>query len=367
MKFGGMGEAVLACSLLTTLKERHPHLQIDFLIENRVAGVVNASGTGKVYSYIPHKDGLWKAVRILLRVRRARYAAAIDFEQQSLLTAFFLRMTGIPVRLGFSPSAPSPRTRMFTHLVQLHENESMWRSFLRLARIFDSGIPESLQTVPLPYSEQNSVWLNDWRREHGIGDSSTSLIAMHLGVGPSAQYRRWPMERFLDLARALAEQCSNIVIILTGSNAEQALIRRFSDSFQGRSVDASDLGDIQRTAALLRHCDLLVSADTGIMHLAAAMGTPTVGLFGPNAPSCWAPVGPRATYVCSTRQRCSPCINSYKRHIPETCSSPQESACMWDISVEDVLRAATKVVDPYRLGSLLPQSSGLATRISSTP
>lgn len=362
-----MGEAVLAGSLLTTLKDRHPSLQIDFLMEDRVAGVVNASGTGKVYSYLPRKDGFWKAVGILRQVRKSGYDAVIDFEQQSLLTALFVRMTAIPVRLGFSPPLPSPRTRMYTHLIQLRESESMWRLFVRLVRILDSEIPESLQTVPLPFSKPKSDWVKNWLLAHRVDSPAIPLVSIHLGVGPSAQYRRWPMERFFELVSTLTEQFPDMILIFTGSKEERALIRRFGDNFQGRCIDASGLENIQQTAALLRQCDLLISADTGIMHLAAAMGTPTVGLFGPNTPDCWAPVGPRATYVYSTHQKCSPCINSYKRKIPEKCFASQESACMWDISVEEVLQAAANVVDPSRLGLVFSQSSSMGPRISSAP
>jgi ADP-heptose:LPS heptosyltransferase len=357
LKFGGMGEAVLAGSLLTSLKERHPFLQIDFLVEGRTSGVMNAAGTGKVYSYLPNKDGLSKAFSILRQVRRARYDAIVDFEQESRLTAAFVRLSGVPVRLGFSPSAPSPRSRLFTHLVQLREDKSMWQLFLQLVRILDPDIPESQQTVPLHYSDSADAWVKQWRGANGIGEPGNPLIAMHLGVGHSAQYRRWPMERFLELANILAERLPDMSLILTGSSAEQSLTQSFRSRFRGRSVDASDLGDLQHTLALLRNCDLMVSGDTGMMHLSAAMGTPTVGLFGPNSPGCWGPVGPRATYVYGTRLACSPCINSYKRQIPEKCTFPQESACMWDISAEDVLQSAVKVMDPSCIGPLLPQFS----------
>jgi ADP-heptose:LPS heptosyltransferase len=360
LKFGGMGEAVLASSLLTSLKERHPSLQIDFLVERRTFDVMNAAGTGKVYSYLPNKDGLWEAFSILRQVRRARYDAIVDFEQESLLTAAFVRLSGVPVRLGFSPSAPSSRSRLFTHLVQLHEDESMWRLFLQLVRILDPGIPEAQQTVPLHYSDSAEAWVKQWRSEKGIGEPGNPLIAMHLGVGPSAQYRRWPMERYLELANILAERLPNMFLILTGSSAEQSLIQSFRSGFHGKSTDASDLGELQHTLALLRDCDLMISGDTGMMHLSAAMGTPTVGLFGPNSPGCWGPVGPRATYVYGTRLACSPCINSYKRQIPEKCTHLQESACMWDISPEDVLQAAVRVMNPSSIGPLFPQFSILS-------
>jgi len=357
LKFGGMGEAVLASSLASSLKNRRPSIQIDFLAEDRTLEVARAAGTGDVYRYLPRKDGLWKAIRLLMRVRRSRYDAVLDFEQESLLTAVFVRLSSIPVRLGFSPAVPSPRSRMFTHVVQLREDESMWRLFLRLVRILDPGLPQSQQTVPLHYSDDAKAWAREWRRANGVGDLTNPLIAFHLGVGPSAQYRRWPMERFVELADLLVERLPDMFLILTGSRAEKPLIQSFITRFRGQSVDASDLGDLQRSLALVRSCDLLISGDTGMMHLSAAMGTPTVGLFGPNSPGCWGPVGPRATSVYRTHRPCSPCINSYKRQIPQRCTLPHESACMWDISAEDVLQAAARIVDQSRVGLFLPQSS----------
>jgi ADP-heptose:LPS heptosyltransferase len=351
----------LASSLLISLRSRQPSLHIDFLVEDRTLEAMKAAGAGEVYSYRPNQDGIWKAIKILWQVRRTRYDVVVDFEQESLLTAAFVRLSGIPVRLGFSPASAGPRSRMFTHCVQLREDESMWRLFLRLVRILDPGMPEFQQTVPLLCSDDAKAWVREWRCAHGIAEPAHPLIALHLGVGPSAQYRRWPMERFLELAAVLAERLPNMYLLLTGSRAEQPLIQNFRSRFRGHSVDASDLGNLQRTLALVRHCDLMISGDTGMMHLSAAMGTPTVGLFGPNSPRCWGPVGPRATSVYRTRQACSPCINSYKRQIPQRCTLPHESACMWDISVEDVLRAAATVVDQSRVGLFVSQFPMLPT------
>jgi ADP-heptose:LPS heptosyltransferase len=200
-------------------------------------------------------------------------------------------------------------------------------------------------------------WLDGWWDSTITRDAKGPIVAMHLGVGPSAQYRRWPAERFADLATVFARYQRDITVILTGSKSERSLIDDFKKHFYGKTVDATDIGELEHTAALLRRCDLMVSADTGIMHLAAAMGTPTIGLFGPNTPKCWAPIGRRATYVYPSRQACSPCINSYRRHIPEKCTALKESACMWDISVDDVFNAARAVVEePWFGAGLHPKS-----------
>lgn len=341
LKFGGMGEAVLARSIVESLRQRNPAMSFDYLIEQRTEEVMTFGTQGTVFKYLPQKDGIRKALRTLFTLRRHRYDAILDFEQDSLLTAAFVRATSIPIRVGFSPSPSHPRGRMFTHTIDLRPTESMWSSFIRIGRILDKELPEALITVPLPVPP---IAAEDWR-SLGIEPSHRGhVVAMHLGVGPSAQYRRWPVERFVELATAIAKYDHNLTVILTGSKSEEVLIRKFQDQFPGISVNASSVGSLDRVAGVLRGCDLLVCADTGIMHLAAAMGTPTVGLFGPNTPSCWAPVGPRATYVYKTRLPCSQCINSYLRQIPAKCVAPEEGACMTEIDVKDVLKAARSVI-----------------------
>jgi ADP-heptose:LPS heptosyltransferase len=343
LKFGGMGEAVLARSLTERIRECNPQVLIDYLVEERTVETMAIGSPGSIFRYSPASDGFMKAIKTLLAVRKRRYDAILDFEQHSLLTAAFARFTSIPFRVGFIPAAPSHRGRMFTHCIQLREDESMWSAFVRLGRTIDPGLPQALMSVSLPVSKASDDWSRKWLTSR-IGETKGPIVAMHLGVGPSAQYRRWPVERFIELASALNKSLPDLTILLTGTSDERLLMSHFRKQFTGRVVEATEIGGLEHTCALLQKCDLLISADTGIMHLAAAMAVPTVGLFGPNTPGCWAPIGLHATYVYSTNLACSPCINSYRRHIPEKCIAEREGACMWDITVNDVLRAANKVV-----------------------
>ncbi len=351
LKFGGMGEAILARSVVEHLRHRNPFMNFDFLVENRTLEAMTCGSRSNSFVYHPGKDGLSQALRMLREIRSRRYDAILDFEQRSLLTAAFTWATSIPVRIGFVPPEPGPRDRLFTHSIKLQERESMWTGFVKLGRVVDPHLPESLTTSPLPYSSETERWIEGWWSTKVSSNHARSpVVAMHLGVGPSAQYRRWPMERFAELATRLFSLRKDLTVVLTGGSSEQPLMADFKSRWDGRTVDASDLGGIERTAALLQRCDLLISCDTGIMHLGAAMGTPTVGLFGPNTPHCWAPVGPRATYVYTTRQPCSPCMNSYIRHIPDKCIASRESACMWDIDASDVLETARTVIRDSWLG-----------------
>jgi heptosyltransferase-2 len=158
-----------------------------------------------------------------------------------------------------------------------------------------------------------------------------------------SSFRSWTVFRFLALAERLRARCPVLSIILTGCGKERRLAEEFATGYSGTAVIACDLGPLERTAALLRRCDLLVSNDTGVMHLGAAMGTPTVGLFGPNTPRHWQPTGPRATYVYATKEICSPCIDNYHGAAPSKCVNQQQGRCMLDIEVDAVLDAIERV------------------------
>jgi ADP-heptose:LPS heptosyltransferase len=169
-------------------------------------------------------------------------------------------------------------------------------------------------------------------------------MAFHLGCGIGQPFKRWPLRNFAALAEAFSQHNPDLAIILTGQPHERGLLAQFGSIYKRSSVDATELNSVSMTAAILRECDLLVSNDTGVMHLGAAMGTPTVGLFGDTSPHQWAPSGPRAAHVYGTNTPCSPCINSYINLIPSRCANPDYGRCMADISVDSVLDAARAVI-----------------------
>jgi ADP-heptose:LPS heptosyltransferase len=345
VKFGGMGEGVLARSIIEHLRRRHPGIIIDVLVDSRTRQVMSCGSDAQVHCYDPGGDGALMALKLLHRIRSQRYEAAIDFEQCSLLTASFLRATGIPVRVGFAPPGDNSRARFFTHPVELRDTDSMWNSMVRVGRVIDASLPEQLCTLPVPYESDAERFIEAWWQANIVNNGiKHRVVALHIGVGPRAQYRRWPLGRFVELAENLRRIEPNLIIVLTGDLGERPLIDQFRAKYSGRAVDASTIDSLQRTAALLSRSDLLLTNDTGVMHLGAAMGTPTVAIFGASNTVYWAPVGPRATYVYNTRMPCSPCIDSYRRIIPEKCSAADRNRCMLDTGVNDVLSAASEVV-----------------------
>jgi ADP-heptose:LPS heptosyltransferase len=139
-----------------------------------------------------------------------------------------------------------------------------------------------------------------------------------------------------------------MTVLLTGRGEESGLIGEFSRSYAGRSIDVSGFESVSEIAAILRRCDLVISNDSGIMHLGAAMGAPTVGLFGPSTPQQWAPRGPRASFVCARGIPCSPCMRVYRGPAPTACANPIQLQCLLAIDVDEVLQAVQRVTARWR-------------------
>jgi ADP-heptose:LPS heptosyltransferase len=342
-----MGDSILIRSLIEHLLIRHPNMEVGVMVGPATRELMTLGAKFRVHQYTQQTLTMRSALKCLREIRDCRYDAILNFEQRSSAGTAFLAATGVPLHLGFLPTLDSPKAFFLTHAVRFQEGRSMWQSFVRLARIADPNLTDAPTLIPPKCGAASEKWAVEWLGTHA---PNRQTIAIHLG-SQGLDFRRWPIERFVRFAECARRQgTSDVSIILTGTAPERPLISAFMEKYSGHAVDASDTKSLEQTAALLQHCSLLVSNDTGIMHLGAAMGTPTVGLFGPNSPRYWAPIGPRATYVYDTRVACSPCLNLYANRWPLECANPDQSRCMLDIQVDSVLRAARRVVAADWLG-----------------
>jgi ADP-heptose:LPS heptosyltransferase len=347
VKVFGLGDSILVRSVIEHLIVRNPKMDVGVLVGPATREIMTLGARFKIHQYNAKSLTIRTAFESLLEIRRCGYDAILNFEQLSTAGAVFLAATGIPLRVGFLPTIASPKSRFLTHAQRFRQECSMWESFVCLGQMIDSSLPDDLMPVPLKCSPESEVWAEQWLAHRSAGPRP---VVMHLG-SQGLEFRRWPVSRFVELGERL-RGWSVSSIILTGTAPERPLIREFMENYSGHSIDASDFGSLEKTAALLKRCAVLVSNDTGIMHLGAAMGMPTVGLFGPNSPHHWSPIGSQATYVYETKEPCSPCLNLYAGRWPLKCTNPEQGRCMLDIGVDSVLNAARRVITGEWLGTL---------------
>ncbi len=170
---------------------------------------------------------------------------------------------------------------------------------------------------------------------HGLA-AAARVVALAPGAGVPA--KRWPAERFAELADRLAA-ATNAAVVLVGSAAERELTHRVAAALRrARCVDLAGATTTGELAAVLHKCALFIGNDSGPLHLAAAVGRPTVGLFGPAQPEGWAPKGPQHIALRQDAG-CAAC----DAWSPGTACAA-DARCMRLIGVDDVLAAALRLL-----------------------
>lgn len=185
------------------------------------------------------------------------------------------------------------------------------------------------------------------------GEGGPPLVALHPG-GRFYPAKRWPVERFASLATRLQEQWGARVLVIGGKD-DAPLAQAIAEQARGQVlVTAGRLG-LRQSAALLEQADVFIGNDSGPLHLANAVGTPVVGLFGPTDPANFGPrTGPHQ--LVRHALPCSPCfrwMGGLLQYVPGWRNPGCGFACMRSITVEEVMQAA---------GRLLQENSGRAAK-----
>lgn len=314
---GGIGDAVLLIPAIDTIKQAYPACAIDILAEERNAAVFGlAAGVGTVYRYDTFSD--------LSRVLRNRYDAVVDTEQWYRLSAVVARLVRSPVKIGFGTNE---RKRLFTHPVTYALDDYEADSFLKLLQPLGITASAALRTPFLRIPEAASLTASSLLAEVGV----KRFVALFPGA--SVQEKRWETERFVAVAARLTARGTTVVVI--GGREEVAI---GEEIVKGGGVNLAGRTSLMETAAIIARADLLLSGDSGVLHLAAGLDIPTVALFGPSSIAKWAPRG-GGDRVVSTRTTCSPC--SRYGTIPPC---RHDVRCMADITADEVALSVESVL-----------------------
>lgn len=313
---GGIGDAVLFFPLLQAVRRTWPGARLEVLAERRNVGLFEANTVAdraRAYDRPPGSD--------LVAVLREGYDIVIDSEQYHFLSALVAYLTRAPVRCGFDTQG---RGGLFTHRVSYSDQVYEVHSFLRLARALTGEEPSFDPETPFfPVSREHL----DWARA-AIDGTPASRIAV-VSPGASMMQRRWAPDRYRELVRWLLGQGMRVVVIGGPGDVEAA--RLSTDGLDsGLLVNLAGRTSLARTAAVIALADIYVSSDTGPLHIAYGVGTPTVHLFGSGIMEKWAPAGSRYRAVHKALP-CSPCTR-----YGYTPPCPYDAECMKRIEVADV-------------------------------
>jgi lipopolysaccharide heptosyltransferase I len=317
VRLGALGDIVHGLPVAAALRERYPEAQIDWLVDVRHTAVLDLVPVISRHVAVDSRSArsVLAAVRDL---RRQHYDAAVDL-QGLIKSAALARLSGARPVIGFARAHVREKAASLFYSVVCDAGAAAHVVDRNLAVLSLFGITERVRRFPFsvpPSSAASEVAARasrDGRRGYAL-------------INPGAAWpnKRWPPERFGRIAAALVRQFSLLPVVLWGPG-EQALAGRIVETSGGAAVLAPPTG-VADVLALSRDARLMVSGDTGPLHLAAAVGAPIVALFGPTDP---ARNGPWSAGDISL-SRYDECVCHYQRQCRRS------RTCIKDISVEDV-------------------------------
>jgi ADP-heptose:LPS heptosyltransferase len=255
-----------------------------------------------------------RLVREARRLRAQRFDAAVNLRPDFWWGAALLALAGVPLRVGYDLP---PGRHALTHRVPFPDQpEHAARGALRLvaatARALGASQPDAMtwesEAAPLHLNltAADRAWAAAWLADHGIAADAAPII-LHPGAG--AAVKLWPAALWARTLAALAHE-TRAPVVVAGASAEAPLVTAVLDALDTDISAHAFVEDVPlgRYAALLARARLVLGVDSGPLHLAVAVGAPSVRLYGPTDPAIFGPWGPSALHaVVASDLPCAPC------------------------------------------------------------
>jgi len=336
-----IGDFVRCHSVVKLLNARFPERPVDMLATTLCAPLADyMPGLRQaIVADLPRSRlALRQQFALAERLKRNGYGTALIMPRtwKAALAPFF---AGIPERVGFVGEA------RFLLLNELRYGE---RDLPRMVdRCTALALPAAAKLPldwPLPELKVPRAEVESWRKRRGLNADGRAVVALCPGaVGPS---KRWPGAAYAALARQLIAE--GFAVWVLGSPEEKALAAEIVADTQARDLTGNDLRD---AILALAGAAAAISNDSGLLHVAAALGTPSIGIFGPTSPWHWAPLNPlAATVQAASELPCRPCHKPVCRLV--------HHRCMRDIAPEQVLAATRHAL------ALAPPPGALGGRLN---
>ena len=296
-----LGDAVFTTPALAALRSRFPKAQIEVLAGELAAAILEGSPDIDRLLRRPARAGFARSAFFSRALHTGCYDAVVLF-QSIFSSAALARLAGVPVRVGFAQDGTRP---FLTHPVAPRRSgEHVVCAYARLAGALGADAELRLKVTISP-ADDGFAW--QFLRDHEIGRPIAGLV-----IGATRPHKRWPEEHWAALTRKL--RAAGVTTVLLGGPEEAETASRISTLAAIPLVNAVGCTTPKQLAALLARCQVVVSGDTGPLHIATAMDVPVVALYGSTDPAATGPWGiagnPARGTVLYDALPCAPCRKS---------------------------------------------------------
>jgi lipopolysaccharide heptosyltransferase I len=300
VKLSSLGDVVHALPVASTLKARLPHARLTWVVEQREAAVLH--GHPALADVVTVDTRRWRRARtgrdvaaaareiraVARRLGADHFDVAIDL-QGLLKSAVVAALTRAPLRVGFDVRRSRELSALFTTRRVTPPASARHVVDQYLALLSPLGVREPVLEFNLPWDADAESRMDAFFHRSGL-KAGGRVVALNPGAGRPD--KRWPAERFAALASRIVDEAGAAVVIVWGPG-EEPLARAIVGSLAGTPAALAPRTGLVELVAVLRRVSVVVSGDTGPIHVAAALGTPCVGLYGPTSAERNGPYGRR--------------------------------------------------------------------------
>jgi heptosyltransferase-1 len=307
VRLGSMGDIIHTLPAATALRKTFPEAMIGWIVEERWAELLCALPTPrsgprsaqrplvdklhtvntKVWRKSPFSAQTWEQIAAgLSELRAPRYEVAVDF-QGAIRSALIARSSGAPVIYGFAQPRENPASMFYSRRIIARGGHIVEQNLSLADAVTQTQVP--MPAIEFPRSDEAERECEVWLRQRGI----TRFAILNPGAGWGA--KRWPAERYGEVAQQLAED--GLKSLINHGPGEEELARVVEATCAGAAMGINC--SLTQLIALTRLARLFIGGDTGPMHLAAALGVPVVAIFGPTNPERNGPFATRSVVLRS--------------------------------------------------------------------
>ncbi|MCD6487470.1 MAG: lipopolysaccharide heptosyltransferase II [Syntrophobacterales bacterium] len=327
-----IGDVIMSLPAVSSVRHTFPHARITVLAKPWVAQLYRACPDVDdviVFQSPGIHDGTGGKIRLAAQLREENFDLTVLL-QNAIEAAIIAWLARIPLRAGYNSDC---RGLLLTHSVKrTRATRKIHQIGYYLEMVEALGFRTSGRDINIVPGNDYSMSARKILTEHNIKERDTLI-----GIAPGASYgpaKMWFPERFAAVADRLADEFSARIILFgsAGDREKTDQVQRYS---KNAMVNLAGETDLKEVTGLINECNLFISNDSGLMHLAGALDIPLVAIFGSTNPATTSPAG-RKSVVIYKGVSCSPCLK-------EVC--PTDFRCMDLIGVDDVYDAAKNILD----------------------
>lgn len=339
----GIGNTILFTPTLKALKEALPKAKITFLVTKSVfSEPIRESGLAD--RILISEDGLWRKLKTIVSLRREKFDCSVTaFPSNHWQFNVFAFLIGAEDRITHSYKIGKWRTLSFLQNIKVPADENLHDVEQNLNLLKPLGIRLPKDKQPLFYIDEKSQReVKKYWKDNEL--ENKFVVGIHSGSGGVWQEaKRWPEEKFAKLCDGLIEG-ENVKVLIFGGPEEKELKEKIRNLSRHRKdiyiVEAS----LKKVAALIRRCNLFISNDSGLMHVAVAVrGPKVIGIFGPTNYKRTGPYGNNC-YIVRREISCSPCLKYPFHSTSSRIKCQRNFECLKKIKVEDVINRVNQIL-----------------------